>query len=182
MLLASLMAVQTAAFAPINPSVSQSRSYNTNTNTNLYAATAQLAEGLTKTITKEGDGQPLRLGDVATVSYNCYLSATKQPFAKSNKQKVVIGDGVMIEGFEKALSTMSVGERCLVTVTDSQKFGYGKDGVSPLIPPHAELEMEIEVFDAEEQKNMGVAGVVVTGMSGSGDLGNLDPSKPVSQS
>jgi len=88
----------------------------------------------------------------------------------------------MIEGFEKALSTMSVGERCLVTVTDSQKFGYGKDGVSPLIPPHAELEMEIEVFDAEEQKNMGVAGVVVTGMSGSGDLGNLDPSKPVSQS
>ena len=168
---------QTAAFAPITTNITPKH------NTKLQATTVQLAEGLTKSITKEGNGVPLRLGDVATVSYNCYEAATKKAFSRSNKQKVVVGDGIMIDGWDRALATMEVGEKAIVSITDAEKFGYGAAGVSPVIPPNAALEIEIEIFEAEEQKNLGVAGVAgITGMTGSGDLGNLDPNKPVSVS
>ena len=86
----------------------------------------------------------------------------------------------MIEGWDKALSTMDVGERALIQISAaaSDTFGYGKDGIPGFIPANAGIQIEIEVLEAEEQRSMGLAGVA--GMSGSGDLGLLDPSKPVS--
>jgi FKBP-type peptidyl-prolyl cis-trans isomerase len=54
----------------------------------------------------------------------------------------------MILGWEKALRTMSVGERAVVRVTDPD-LGYGAAGVPPLIPPNAELEFDIEVLDSQ---------------------------------
>jgi len=73
---------------------------------------------------------------------------------------------------------MRVGEKAIVHVQDADNFGYGKEGVKGFIHPNAELDLVIEIFDVEDQKGMGVAGV--TGRTGSGDLGMLDPSKPVS--
>jgi len=89
----------------------------------------------------------------------------------------------MIEGWDKALSTMNVGEKATIQIDDYDKYGYGAEGIKPAVPPNARLSIEMEILDAEEQKNMGVAGVVgagagVTGLTGSGDLGALDPSKP----
>ena len=86
----------------------------------------------------------------------------------------------MIEGWDKALATMYVGEKALVKISGAaaELYGYGKDGIPGFIPSNAAIEIEIEVLDAEEQKTMGVSGVA--GMTGSGDLGLLDPSKPVS--
>jgi hypothetical protein len=54
----------------------------------------------------------------------------------------------MILGWEKALRTMSIGERAVVRVTDPN-LGYGEAGVPPLIPPYAELEFDIEVLDSQ---------------------------------
>ena len=126
--LIAFTAAKSSAFAPISSS-----SARTST-TSLSAATA-IAEGLTKNVLREGNGPPLRLGEVATVSYNCVVSATQQPFAKSPKQKVVVGDGVMIDGWEKALSTMSVGEKSIVYVDGSAAdvYGYGSDGVGDIV-------------------------------------------------
>ena len=185
--LATLVTAQIAsAFAPIRATGIErnlsTRNDKVATILQAAAATASpIAEGLTKTIVKVGRGKPLKLGEVATVSYTCsLLSSTQQPFAKSNQQKVVVGDGVMIEGWDKALSTMDVGEKALIQISESaaEKFGYGKDGIPGFIPANAGIQIEIEVLEAEEQKTMGLAGVA--GMSGSGDLGLLDPSKPVS--
>jgi len=183
--LATLVTAQIAsAFAPIRATGIErnlsTRNDKVATILQVAAATASpIAEGLTKTIVKVGRGKPLKLGEVATVSYTCsLLSSTQQPFAKSNQQKVVVGDGVMIEGWDKALSTMDVGEKALIQISESaaEKFGYGKDGIPGFIPANAGIQIEIEVLEAEEQKTMGLAGVA--GMSGSGDLGLLDPSKP----
>eukprot|EP00554_Chaetoceros_debilis_P005288 CAMPEP_0194073590 /NCGR_PEP_ID=MMETSP0149-20130528/954_1 /TAXON_ID=122233 /ORGANISM="Chaetoceros debilis, Strain MM31A-1" /LENGTH=297 /DNA_ID=CAMNT_0038753621 /DNA_START=87 /DNA_END=980 /DNA_ORIENTATION=- len=173
--LIAFTAAKSSAFAPINSSARTSATISTS-----LSATTAIAEGLTKNVIKEGNGPPLRLGEVATVSYNCVVSATQQPFAKSPRQKVVIGDGVMIDGWEKALSTMSVGEKSIVYVDGSAAsvYGYGSDGVGDIVPPNAALELEIEILEAEEQKNMGMAGQAVTGMTGSGELGALDPMKP----
>ena len=86
----------------------------------------------------------------------------------------------MIDAWDKALATMYVGEKALIRISEAaaEQYGYGKDGVPGFIPSNAAIEIEIQVLDAEEQKTMGVSGVA--GMTGSGDLGLLDPSKPVS--
>jgi len=128
-----------------------------------------LGDGLTKTVTKPGNGVPLRLGDVATVKYSCYVpggeATTTAPFARSEEQKVVVGDGVMIRGWEEALRTMEVGERATVRITDAEAYGYGAAGVPPFVPPGAEIEMELQVLDAEEGVDMSM-------------LATSDPLKP----
>lgn len=189
------------AFAPIS-SISANANANANTNTaaprSATHLNAALAEGLTKTVTQQGTGKPLRLGDIATVSYNCYIPSTPtdadadaQPviISKSSKQKVVVGDGVMIQGWEVALSSMVVGERSIVRVEDAVKYGYGATGVPPIVPANAVIEMDIEVLDSELQTSLGYAAAGVgspdvggvgsiSGMTGSGELGALDPMKP----
>jgi len=107
-----------------------------------------LPEGILKTISKPGDGLPAQLGDIATVKYACYLPNDEKaaPFAKSDKQKMVIGDGSMVPGWEKALQTMRVGERAIIRLTDPS-LGYGSNGVPPLVPPNAELEFDITLLD-----------------------------------
>jgi FKBP-type peptidyl-prolyl cis-trans isomerase len=47
-----------------------------------------LPEGLQKTVSKEGTGPAVKLGDIATVKYSCYLPDSA-PFARSDSQKVV---------------------------------------------------------------------------------------------
>jgi hypothetical protein len=60
----------------------------------------------------------------------------------------VVGDGTMVKGWEKALRTMTVGERAIVRVIDPS-LGYGAAGVPPLIPPNAALEFDIEILDTQ---------------------------------
>lgn len=54
----------------------------------------------------------------------------------------------MVPGWEKALRTMSVGERAIIRITDPA-LGYGAAGVPPLIPPNAELEFDVELLDCQ---------------------------------
>lgn len=109
-------------------------------------------EGMIKTITTEGTGTPLRLGDIATIKYRCYLPGdeykTQTPFSQSSKQKVVVGDSTMIPGWDKALRSMSVGERAIVRLSDPA-LAYGSSGVPPIVPPNAVVELDIQVMDAQ---------------------------------
>jgi len=109
-----------------------------------------MSEGLLKTVSKPGQGKPVRLGDIATIKYSCYLpnDSKQPPFAKSSQQRMVVGDGTMITGWDKAVRTMSVGERAIVRISDPA-MGYGEAGVPPLIPPNAEVEFDIEILDAQ---------------------------------
>jgi FK506-binding protein 1 len=132
------------------------------------STTTSLPEGVTKTIVKQGSGPLLNVGDVATVRYSCYIpdqtAGALPPFAKSKEQKVVVGDGIMVDGWEYAIQTMKLGERSVVRVNDP-KFGYGPVGVPPLIPPNSVIEMDVEVLGVE-------AGVDL------GTIASADPLKP----
>jgi FKBP-type peptidyl-prolyl cis-trans isomerase len=109
--------------------------------------TLELAEGLVKTITKQGNGPALKIGDIATVRYNCYYDDTV--FSRSPSQKMVVGDGTMIPGWERAIKTMRVGETSIVQVSDPS-LGYGSTGVPPVLPPNAApLVLELEILDAQ---------------------------------
>lgn len=140
-LLLVLLLSQASAFTPI--SIAPYR-------TALAASAVVLPEGLTKTIEKPGDGVPLQRGDIATIQYACYLPSDTSltPFAKSTKQKVIVGDGTMIDGFDIALRSMRVGEKSRVRINDPQ-LGYGANGVLPVVPPDAVIEMDLQVLAAQ---------------------------------
>jgi FKBP-type peptidyl-prolyl cis-trans isomerase len=92
----------------------------------------------------------VRLGDIATVKYACYVSGNPNPFSRSTSkaQKMMIGDGAMIPGFEQAIRSMRVGERCMVQITDAA-LGYGSTGVPPVVPANALLDLDLEILDAQ---------------------------------
>lgn len=114
--------------------------------------TIDLPEGILKTVYKEGNGPQVKRGDVATVKYSCYMPDSP-PFARAESQRVTIGSGEMIEGWEKAIQTMRIGERAVVQITDPS-FAYGIDGVPPVVPPNAEVELVLEVLDARARKDI----------------------------
>ena len=144
-----LLASSAQAFAPLMVKCSN----NDLSKTQLFSAAAAsetVAEGLVKTVTQPGRGGPVQLGDIATVKYSCYLpnSPKMAPFSKSNLQKIVVGDGTMIPGWDKAIRTMNIGERAVVRISDPS-MGYGDVGVPPLVPPSAEIEVDLEILDAQ---------------------------------
>ena len=98
--------------------------------------------------------------------YTCSVPGAAQPFARSNSQKVIVGDGIMIRGWDTALQTMTVGEKATVVVTDAERFGYGAEGIPPFVPPNSQLEMEIELLGAEDGADLS-------------SLATSDPLKPV---
>jgi len=113
-------------------------------------STIDLPEGIQKTISKEGDGPYVKRGELATVKYSCYMPDSP-PFARSESQKVTIGSGEMIDGWEKSIQTMRIGERAVVRITDPS-LAYGTDGVPPIVPPNAEIELVLEVLDSTAKK------------------------------
>lgn len=185
-----LFLVSTAsAFSPIvSNSQTSTRSARPRSSLSKLYATQTLADGLSKSVLRQGDAsQPLKFGDVATVTYNVYTPSTKTTIAKSKSQKVVVGESVMIQGWEIGLSTMNVGEKAIIHITDAELYGYGKEGIPPVLGSMEHLDIELEVLGSEEQSRFGTgpgtAGgdvSAISGMTGSGDLGALDPMKPVS--
>lgn len=114
---------------------------------------------------------------------------TQKTISKATNQKIVIADndGIMISGFEIGLNSMNVGESSIISIIDTEQFGYGKDGIPPILGSNELLDIELTVLDSEEQSQFGSAGgggiaggdvSAVSGMTGSGELGALDPMKP----
>jgi len=108
-----------------------------------------MPSGLSKTVTKEGKGTFIKTGKVATVTYSCYVKNSAKPFAKGEKEQVMVGDGKMIDAWDIALRSMKEGERSVIRIEDPL-FGYGSQGIPPYVPPNAILEMDIEVTRVSE--------------------------------
>merc|ERR1719232_164555 len=127
-----------------------------------------LPEGIKKSITKPGNGELLKSGDVATIKYACYVKGESKPFSKSLEQRFVIGDGSMIDGWELSLPTMSANECATIEIIDP-KFAYGSSGVYQgdfcFIPPNSPISMDIEILEAEDGVDLGT-------------MASVDPLKP----
>lgn len=122
-----------------------------------FSTSQPVDHGLIKTITVPGQGDYAQLGDLATVKYTCYLaqknedgstSSSSTLVSQSSRQKVVVGDGTMIDGWDRALRTMRVGERSLIRIVDPT-LAYGAIGVPPIVPPHAILELDLELLETQ---------------------------------
>lgn len=116
-------------------------------------ATKTLPDGVAKTVTVQGTGREIRLGDMIIAKYVCKAEGVEQAFARADRQRFVAGDGTMVPAWDMALRTMREGERATVQVTDP-KYGYGEAGIPPFVPSNAKLEFDIEVINIEDTGGM----------------------------
>ncbi len=143
-------------------------------NTRLFSSAAErvFPEGISKTVTVEGIGRSVRPGDNVVVKYVCNAVGSDAAFSRSDRQRFVAGDGIMIPGFDMALRSMKEGERASVRISDP-KYGYGEAGVPPFVPANAQLELDLEVLNIEE--NIGLVA------DPSPDMGAMGMDGPISR-
>jgi FKBP-type peptidyl-prolyl cis-trans isomerase FkpA len=95
-----------------------------------------------------GAGQSARAGDRVLVHYDGMLP-DGTPIDSSRKRgqplELVLGRGMLIVGFERALEGMRAGGIRRATIPP--KLGYGARAAGGKIPPHATLVFEIELLE-----------------------------------
>ena len=107
--------------------------------------------GLHVEVLKAGDGKsfPVR-GSKVTVHYTGTLAADGKEFDSSRRRgqpfSFVIGQHMVIQGWELGLAKFSLGQRANLYVP--AELGYGSRGVGP-IPPNADLVFDVELLKIE---------------------------------
>lgn len=96
--------------------------------------------GVKKIILGPGTGRKIETGDILAIEFTASLK-DGQIFAKGDKEKCIVKDGSLIKGWDIGISSMKVGERAKFIV--SPAYAYGSAGISPVIPPNSEIELEI---------------------------------------
>lgn len=100
--------------------------------------------------TKKGRGKLCKLGDEVTIHCRgMFLDNTEflNSREENNPIKFIVGNGMVIPGFEEAIQLMKKGD--IVTIILPSAIGYGKDGIDTIIPPYTPLKFELELLEIE---------------------------------
>lgn len=137
--------------APTQQTENMSTEEQNQTNTQNMNTSEQTAEvmdpELMMTVTKEGEGNEAKAGDVVVVNYTGTLtdgtvfdsSIGRAPF------QFTLGAGQVIQGWDIGVSGMKKGEiRKLVIPA---QYAYGDTGVSGVIPGGSTLVFEVEMLE-----------------------------------
>ena len=96
----------------------------------------------------EGEGNAIEAGQKARVHYVGVLpDGTLFDTSRAEGRTpfdFVVGGGQVIQGWEKGVVGMKVGERRLLVIPPS--LGYGEAGAGELIPANATLIFEVELL------------------------------------
>ncbi len=91
---------------------------------------------------------------VVSVHYTGWLNENGQPGKKFDSSvdrgqqfQFPLGVGYVIAGWDQAVAGMKIGEKRRVYIPSN--LGYGAHGAGAVIPPHADLIFDIELFDAQ---------------------------------
>ncbi len=107
----------------------------------------QTSEELTIETLSEGAGDEAKNGDRVSVHYTGNLEdgtvfdssvPRKEPFSFK------LGAGMVIEGWEKGVLGMKIGEKRKLTVP--YQMAYGEEGYPGVIPPRARLIFTVELL------------------------------------
>jgi len=96
----------------------------------------------------EGSGTEAKVGDNLTVHYTGMLEdGTKfdSSVDRGTPFNFVLGMGQVIEGWEKGMEGIKVGEKRKLTI--QPEYAYGERGIPGVIPPNATLIFEVELLE-----------------------------------
>ena len=100
---------------------------------------------------KEGAGNTTAVsGKKLTVHYTGRLTDGKVFDSSEQRQapfSFILGAGQVIQGWERGITGMKIGERRKLTIPAS--LAYGDKGVGSVIPPKATLVFEVELLNVE---------------------------------
>ncbi len=92
-------------------------------------------------------GAEAKAGDTVSVEYTGKLTdgtVFDSNVGKNRPLEFQLGAGQMIEGFDKGILGMKVGEKKTLTIPSAQ--AYGEAGRPPVIPPNSDLVFEVELL------------------------------------
>ena len=95
-----------------------------------------------------GAGPNPKAGQVVVVHYTGRLTnGTKFDSSVDRKEpfEFVLGQGQVIEGWDRGLAQMQKGEKARLTIPP--EMGYGAQGYPGVIPPNATLVFEVELLE-----------------------------------
>jgi FKBP-type peptidyl-prolyl cis-trans isomerase len=101
--------------------------------------------GVVITLIKEGIGQPAKAYDKIKVYYKGCLTSGEcfDSLLRGKPFTFKLGKGEVIPGWDEAFRYLSKGAKARLYIP--AELGYGKRGVSGLIPPDSDLIFEVEV-------------------------------------
>jgi FKBP-type peptidyl-prolyl cis-trans isomerase FkpA len=144
------------AAAPAATSTQSEENDVTSSDTNAVESIA-IAPGLSGVILRRGYGRAAEAGDYVEVHYTGWLydeSAADNRGEKfdssvdrGEKFQFPLGAGRVIQGWDKGVEGMLIGE--LRELTIAPEMGYGERGAGNAIPPGATLVFEVELFALE---------------------------------
>lgn len=96
--------------------------------------------------TKKNENDPIELNDVVLVNYTARVAAGDIYDSNTEMKSPVplkTNIGMMVEGWEKGLLQMNIGDVGRIMIPNA--LAYGEDGYSTIVPPDADLIVEIEI-------------------------------------
>lgn len=122
------------------------------------AESTQIVPGLTMRVLEAGSGATAEPGQVAVVHYTGWLYDPNEPDNRGTKFdssvdrgqpfEFPIGQGAVIEGWDRGVAGMQVGEVRELTI--APELAYGERGAGGVIPPGATLVFEVELLDVRD--------------------------------
>ena len=110
-------------------------------------------DGVIKKMITRGEGDKPEQNQEVQVHYEGRLE-NGNVFDSSAKHgeplKFIVGGGQVIEGWDKGVIEMQIGEKCDLYI--KPKYAYGKMGSPPLIPPDATLIFTIELISITDRR------------------------------
>ena len=107
--------------------------------------------GLEYALIESGDGMQLDAEMHVSIHYTGYLEKNMSVFDSSRERaepiSFILGRNMVIEGWEKLLPGLKVGDRARLWIP--YEDAYGEEGRGP-IPPRANLIFDIEILDARD--------------------------------
>ncbi|MFT5823704.1 MAG: FKBP-type peptidyl-prolyl cis-trans isomerase [Crocinitomix sp.] len=103
--------------------------------------------GLRVEWTVKNENDPIKLNDVVLVNYTARVAAGEifDSNAEMNAPAPLKTNiGMMVEGWEKGLLEMNIGDVGRIMIPNA--LAYGEDGYSTIVPPGADIIVEIEII------------------------------------
>jgi peptidylprolyl isomerase len=113
------------------------------------AIDAPFGGGLKYADLSEGEGEPVKDGDVVEVRYTARVKADRKPFEGNVNNdrpalRFVVGDHQVVQGFDAGVVGMKSGGKRKLYVPST--LGYGSRGLTDKVPANADLVYEVELL------------------------------------